>query len=85
MFPATLRVGVWYIAALCPHCKRLIPLFRDLTQGASNFRGSYQMTCPECKHKGVFEGQHYKPSATECLPDVANVPSALQADKSSLA
>jgi phage FluMu protein Com len=85
MFPTTLRVGVWYIAALCPHCKRLIPLFRDLTQGASNFRGSYQMTCPECKHKGVFEGQHYQPSTTECLPDVANAQSASQADESNLA
>jgi len=76
MFPETLRAGVWYIAAICPHCKNLIPLFRDLSQGASTFRGSYQMICPDCKHKGVFEGQHYKHPPTECLSEVANAPAA---------
>jgi hypothetical protein len=74
MFPVTLRAGVWYIGAVCPHCQKLIPLFRDLTQGASNFRGSYQLTCPECKHKGVFEGRHYKHSPTEAPADSAVVP-----------
>ena len=65
MFPANLKVGVWYIAAVCPRCKKLVPLFRDLNQGRSKFSASYELTCPACHHKGIFEGQHYKHSQAD--------------------
>jgi uncharacterized Zn finger protein (UPF0148 family) len=62
MFPSTLQSGVWYIAAVCPRCKKLVPLFRDLNQGTSKFQTAYEITCPVCHRKGIFEGQHYKHS-----------------------
>jgi ssDNA-binding Zn-finger/Zn-ribbon topoisomerase 1 len=66
MFPSTFREGEWYIAAACPNCKKLIPIFRDLTEGTSKFASnSYQLTCPQCQRKGVFESQRYKASSGE--------------------
>jgi uncharacterized protein YbaR (Trm112 family) len=65
MFPSTFRDGEWYIAAACPNCKKLIPIFRDLTNGASKICTSYIITCPECRQKGVFESQRYKSSSGE--------------------
>jgi len=60
MFSSTLRDGEWYIAAACPSCKSLVPIFRDLTKGTSKVSTSYLMTCPECRRKGVFESQRYQ-------------------------
>jgi hypothetical protein len=65
MFPTNLRAGVWYIAAVCPVCKKLVPLFRDLNQGTSKFLAAYEITCPACHRKGIFEGQHYQHPQTD--------------------
>ena len=65
MFPSTFRDGEWYIAAVCPNCRKLVPIFRDLTEGTSKFCTSYQITCPECKQRGVFESERYRHSSAE--------------------
>jgi len=60
MFPASLRPGEWYVAAVCTNCKTLIPLFCDLTEGTSDLKVNYVLTCPQCKTEGAHEAQHYR-------------------------
>jgi hypothetical protein len=58
----TLTLGAWYLLFLCKGCQTRQILFRDLTQGKSNFTAAYVVVCENCGHKAVYEGdqlEHY--------------------------
>ena len=55
--------GNWYIVATCENCNSTIFLVRDLNEGRGSLNAAYGVTCPQCNHKGFYEGRHYKHSS----------------------
>ncbi len=60
MSRVTLRLGQWYIVAVCTNCKTPIPVCDDLTEGKSELKGRHYLTCPRCKRSGEYDAQHYQ-------------------------
>jgi RNase P subunit RPR2 len=58
--PIKPEVGAWYIVVTCEHCKALIILFRDLTEGKGSLSATYAVTCPHCQWKGEYEARHHQ-------------------------
>jgi hypothetical protein len=56
--------GVWYIVVTCKHCKSILFLFRDLTEGKGSLSATYSVMCPLCRLKGEYEARHYQHSKT---------------------
>ena len=55
--------GKWYVVAVCEKCASTIFLFRDLNNGSASLNATYGVSCPECQHKGNYEGRHYQHSS----------------------
>jgi hypothetical protein len=55
----TLSAGHWYVTVVCQKCKMRIPLFKDLNNGTSKSKGSYEVKCPICKASGAYDGELY--------------------------
>jgi hypothetical protein len=55
----TPEVGTWYVVVTCEQCKLTIFLFPDLTNGQGVLHANYIVTCPQCNHKGAYDGRHY--------------------------
>ena len=58
--PIEPQIGTWYIVTTCEQCHSKIFLFRDLTNGAGSLNAIYCVSCPQCRHLGEYEGQHYQ-------------------------
>lgn len=52
----------WYIVVTCGNCDSMIFLFRDLTDSKGSLNATYRVSCPQCNHKGEYEGRHYQHS-----------------------
>lgn len=47
--------GKWYLVVTCVHCQVRQPLLRDLSEGKSQIKATYQWTCPHCGHTDQYE------------------------------
>jgi DNA-directed RNA polymerase subunit RPC12/RpoP len=60
MLPYEPRHGQWYISAVCSQCTQRIILFRDLSDGKSELKGSFVFDCPYCEYRGTYQAEHYR-------------------------
>ena len=54
------KTDQWFIVVTCQECQSTIFLFRDLNNGKGSLNATYDIKCPECNHKGSYEGRHYQ-------------------------
>jgi len=50
--PIEPEVGSWHIVVTCEHCRSILYLFRDLTEGEGSLNATYCVKCPRCLQKG---------------------------------
>ena len=60
--PIEPKIGVWYVVVICKHCRSILYLFRDLTEGKGSSSATYCVRCPECRQKGEYKARHHKRS-----------------------
>lgn len=53
----SLTPGEWYLRYVCPNCRTIHVLFRDLTRGVGLVRATYLIECPTCRTKEAYDGQ----------------------------
>lgn len=56
MFPMSdCKPGEWYLVVTCDGCKIKLPFLGDLSEGKSEIKGSYVITCPQCRHNSEYD------------------------------
>jgi ribosomal protein S27E len=51
----TLTPGEWYLRFTCEQCKTKQILFPDISRGRGRIRASYEVDCPACGHRAVYD------------------------------